>query len=264
MEINDFHAPQGCFQSLRLTSSLRDCGHRHGTVSALGTSSTLLPACFTHLVPFSFFSNSVGVRKKLQKVRYPLCPPVLNGLPSRAAHTTAPNFAHYRSCGYFGSVWLRSPNSLNILRRNRKVKKPSSTLVFFTHGSRFLAPVKFAFGKNLKRRFKNVPVACSTQATWEHPLALSSGCGYFGSVWLRSPNSLNYPTPVSYGYNKSKFNTCFCFHTRLTLLSSLVYLGTVSALSASPQRTAVTSCTHHCPKLRSLSLPCKLKFARLG
>ena len=37
-----------------------------------------------------------------------------------------------------------------------------------------IAPVKFAFGKNLKRRFKNVPVACSTQATWEHPLALSS------------------------------------------------------------------------------------------
>ena len=43
----------------------------------------------THLVPFSFFSNSVGVRKKLQKVRYPLCPPVLNGLPSRAPHTNA-------------------------------------------------------------------------------------------------------------------------------------------------------------------------------
>ena len=39
--------------------------------------------------------------------------------------------------------------------------------------------------------------------------------------------------------------------------------GTVSALSASPQRTAVTSCTHHCPKLLSLSLPCKLKFVRL-
>ena len=88
-EIKDFYAPQGCFQSLKLTSSLRDCGHRHGAVSALGTSSTLLPACFTHLVPFSFFSNSVGVRKKLQKVRYPLCPPVLNGLPSRAPHTNA-------------------------------------------------------------------------------------------------------------------------------------------------------------------------------
>ena len=42
----NFYAPQGCFQSLKLTSSLRDCGHRHGTVS--------------------------------------LCPADLNGLPSRA------------------------------------------------------------------------------------------------------------------------------------------------------------------------------------
>ena len=35
------------------------------------------------------------------------------------------------------------------------------------------APVKFAFGKNLKRRYCNVPVSCSMQATWEHRLAPS-------------------------------------------------------------------------------------------
>ena len=112
----------------------------------------------SHTSAFFVFIGRVAPQFKLQKVRYPLCPPDLNGLPSRASHTfaffvfakpslarlklqkvhtTAPNFAHYRSCGYFGSVWLKSPNSLNILRRNRKVKKPSSTLVFFTHGSRF-------------------------------------------------------------------------------------------------------------------------------
>ena len=136
--------------------------------------------------------------------------------------------------------------------------------VFFFLCSTFLLLLSNSpYGKNLKRRYCNVPVSCSTQATWEHRLApsfsfrrlrekrrkvnnclkalvdwnnfvrynmpnlflhwltFSSGCGYFGSVWLRSPNSLNYPTPVSYGYNKSKFNTCFCFHTRLTLLNSL-------------------------------------------
>ncbi len=84
-----------------------------------------------------------------------------------------------------------------------------------------------------------------------HWLTLSSGCGYFGSVWLRSPNSLNYPTPVSYGYNKSKFNTCFCFHTRLTLLSSLVCLG-YGFSNAKAQRFGVLG-THLCPELRSLS-----------
>ena len=96
-----------------------------------------------------------------------------------------------------------------------------------------------------------------------HWLTLSSGCGYFGSVWLRSPNSLNYPTPVSYGYNKSKFNTCFCFHTRLTLLSSLVCSG----YGIRSVRQTSTVCRHELhtplPSLCSLSSPCELKLALL-
>ena len=39
----------------------------------------------------------------------------------------------------------------------------------FTH-----APVKFAYGKNLKRRYRYVPALCSTQTAWEHRLTLFS------------------------------------------------------------------------------------------
>ncbi len=48
------------------------------------------PACVLHTpMPFSFSLSPVGLLLKLRKVRYPLCPPVLNGLPSRAPHTNA-------------------------------------------------------------------------------------------------------------------------------------------------------------------------------
>ncbi len=63
----------------------------------------------------------------------------------------------------------------------------------------------------IPRRFRN------PQRKQKIMLLLSSACGYFGFVRLKSPHSLNYPTAASYGFNKAKLIACLCFHTRLSL-----------------------------------------------
>ena len=63
-------APQGCFQSLKLTSSLRDCGHRAAIQKQKECSCKICTMCK--------FLRRLGMVS--------LCPPDLNGLPSRA-HT---------------------------------------------------------------------------------------------------------------------------------------------------------------------------------
>ncbi len=112
-------------QAQRLFMLLRDCVPRRlGTVSALGTSSTLLPVCFTHL---SLFCFHWARRATIQT--------------SKGLHS---GLVLFSGCGYLDSVRLKTPHSLDILRQLSIVT--TKTQRFGLHsGLRFLFRPRYKF-----------------------------------------------------------------------------------------------------------------------